>query len=293
MIKPQTTFVCTLGGQPQIVTLTLDLLLARGEQIEQVIVMYLVANPRYAQAFQRLSGEFAGDRYGARPCRLRGVPIHLGRHTLAEVRLPAEVDAVWKTFSTILADLKAQAHQVHLSLTGGRRMMALLAISVAMLHFTPTDHAWHLYTPPELLALVRDGALMHAPPDTGAHLIEVPLAPWGAYFPGLRGLLNQSPAARRLAQGSGLDEADRTRCGQVWEGLSPRKRETLRALCTTATRAQAAEVLSVSVSTVDDHKTEILQRCRGAWTLEAERLDLAFLRQHFGRFLQEVDDSLS
>lgn len=172
-------------------------------------------------------------------------------------------------------------------------MMGLLAFSVAMLHFTTTDHAWHLYTPPELLDLVRDGALMHAPPHSGAHLIEVPFAPWGAYFPGLRSLLSRSPEELRVGQLGGLDEANRARCRQVWESLSARKRETLRALCTTETRAQAAEVLSVSVSTVDDHKTEILQRCRLVWNLEAERLDLAFLRQHFGRFLQEVDESLS
>jgi len=46
MMKKSTTLVATLGGQPQIITFTLDLLLARGEQIDQVVIVYLASDLR-------------------------------------------------------------------------------------------------------------------------------------------------------------------------------------------------------------------------------------------------------
>jgi CRISPR-associated protein Csx14 len=55
--------VTTMGGQPQIVTFTLDALRRRGEAIDQVVVVYLAGAKRYQRAFQQLSAEFAGDRY--------------------------------------------------------------------------------------------------------------------------------------------------------------------------------------------------------------------------------------
>lgn len=280
--------MCTLGGQPQVATLTLDLLLARGEEITQVVVVFMASNPRYQQAYQRLLAEFSGDRYAGRPMRLRGIPIRLLDSPIAEARSPTEVDAVWQTFAALLADLKANAQQVHLSLSGGRRILALLASSVAMLHFTTSDHAWHIYTPPEVTELMQDGRLLHAPPGADVRLIEVPLTPWATYFPGLRDVLGTSPIQARSARLGWLDETDRARCQQVWEALSARQRDTLRALCAYETREQAAAALNLSVDTLDSHKTEIFRHCRLAWERD-KRPDLAFLRRYFKPFLAEQE----
>ena len=57
-----------LGGQPQVVTFTLDLLLARGEKIDQVVIVYPESNKRYHKAYLHLAGEFAGDLYKNQPC---------------------------------------------------------------------------------------------------------------------------------------------------------------------------------------------------------------------------------
>ncbi len=57
------TLVATLGGQPQIVTFTLDLLLKRGIPIYEVIVVHPAASPYIQQSLERLNAEFVGDRY--------------------------------------------------------------------------------------------------------------------------------------------------------------------------------------------------------------------------------------
>ena len=72
--NPRTVLVAPLGGQPQVVTFALDLLLAQGVAVDEVVVIHLAA-PRYRQAYRRLAEAFPGDRYGDRAIHLRGVPI--------------------------------------------------------------------------------------------------------------------------------------------------------------------------------------------------------------------------
>ncbi len=288
-MKPRTSLVATLGGQPQVVTFTLDLLLAQGQAIDQVIIVHLTGQERYRRAYRLLAGEFLGDRYrGQVPCRLRNIPVRLRGGVLEEARNPAEVQAAWQVFYQLFTELKSDEQRIHLSLTGGRRVLALLAFSVAMLHFDSADRAWHLFTPADLTAEAYDGALLHAPPHSGLHLIELPLVPWGAYFPAMRSLLGRSPAEVRSAHLGWLDEGERARCGQVWRQLTPRQQEALRALLAAPDRLQAAGQLGVSLATLDSHKTEILRACRQAWETEA-RLDIHFLRRKFAPFLAGLE----
>ncbi|MBU0510284.1 MAG: histidine kinase, partial [Chloroflexi bacterium] len=272
-----------------IVTFTLDLLKMRGETIDQVVIVYLASSPRYMQAHRLLTGEFAGDRYDGETCHLRSVPIRLRDEGLSDARTPQEVDAVWKTFYQLFSDLKSQGQRIHLSQTGGRRIMALLAFSVAMLHFDSADRAWHLHTPDEVVQQVYEGAMMHVPPEAGVQLIEVPLVPWGTYFPGVRSLLGLSPQDVRTAHLGWLDETERARCRRVWDGITPRQRDALQALVNCSTREEAADQISIEVSTIDSHKTEIIRACRLAWDTEV-RLDIHFLRQKFRPFLAGIGE---
>lgn len=278
-----TNLVATLGGQPQVITFTLDLLQAQGQRIDQVLVVYLASNTRYQEAFRKLSGEFPGDQYRGRSVHLRPVPIKLGAKTLEFIRQPEEVEAARRTLFQLFRDLKTQQQRIHLSITGGRRMLSLLALSTAMRHFTTEDRAWHLYTPTELRKQAEDGAMMHLPPDSGTHLIEVPLVPWSVYLPGLAPLLGESPGEIRA--NGWQDGHDRDRCQIVWDAITPRQREVLRELALGHTREQAASHLTIAVTTIDSHKTEILNQCRLAWSNEEGKFDVQFLRERFKPFL--------
>jgi len=295
----QTTLVATLGGQPQIVTFTLDLLLAQGETVDQVVVVYLASGQRYQEAYQRLAGEFIADRYANQTCHLRGEPVRDGAsqalatsgQTLADVITPNEVEAVRRKVHQLLADLKDQGQRIHLSLSGGRRVMALIALSAAMQYLTPMDRVWHIYTPPDLTEQARGGAIMHARPDSGLRLVPVPFVPWAAYFPGLAPLLSSSPQEMREAALTWLSEAERERCRQVWDSLTPRQRDALRAFANGMGRQQAASCLKVTVYTVDDHRDVILRRCREIWGEEHDGdFDLYFLRGRFWPFLRGLEE---
>jgi CRISPR-associated protein Csx14 len=286
------TVIVTIGGQPQVVTFALDGLLEKGTVIEEVIVIHLTPqdSDRAGQALAKLAAEFAGDTYAGRPCRLRFFPV---RHTggrLEDIRNEAEANAAWLAIYDLIANLKAKGRHLHVCISGGRRILALLAISTALLHFDHNDHLWHMYTDPGFLECARDGAIMHASQEGDVRLIEVPLAPWGAYFPPLRALVQASPREVVAAQTYWLDEVERKCCRQVVEQLTPRELDTLRAFADGQNPQETAETLFVTVRTVHAHKTKILDHCRNAWELPSDaRLTYYFLREKFGRYFQVLE----
>lgn len=282
-MQPATVLVATLGGQPQVVTFGLDALLAQGVTVDEVVVVHL-AGPRYRQAFRRLAEAFPGDRYAGRPCHFRGVAVQAQGRPLDDVRTTAHGDAAWRTMHELIAALKASGVRLHLLLAGGRRLLALMAVSAALLHLEHGDKVWHLYTPDALQEAARHGALLHVGPADGVQLIEVPLAPLGAYFPGIRPLLGAAPADVIAERTRWLDRAEQERCRAVLARLSPRQRDVLRAFAEGLTPGEVAGRLSVTVGTVDAHKTAILDECRNVWELPlGRRLDYHFLRDKFER----------
>lgn len=288
------TLLATLGGQPQIVSFALDGLLARGIAVREVIVVHPAATtPRLQQARERLAAEFVGEQYAGRPCRFRTVPLRGADGLLEDITTEGRAQDALDTIHELIRTLKQQRCCIHACISGGRRIMALLTISAAMLHFDHLDCLWHVYTPDTLSARADEGALMHAPPDAGARLIQIPLVPWGVYLPGLRDLAAVSAETLRRLQVAQMDAHERQRCEQVLERLTGREREVLRAFADGLTPQEVASRLFISLKTVDSHKSNILGECRAAWNYPQDgRLTYHFLRDKFGRYLADPLASL-
>lgn len=277
--------IATLGGQPQVVTFALDALLARGEIIRDVVLIHLdKSNARTRASLARLATEFAHDRYRGEVCRLRPeaaplVDIHDGQ----------EADRAWSAMYGLIAALKMQERPLHLCIAGGRRMLALLALSAAMLHFGHADRMWHLYTPDAFRQAAAGGAIMHASAADGVRLIQVPLAPLGAYFPPIRALA-AAPAADILAkQTQWLDGVARARGRAVIARLTNRQLDVLRAFAAGVDPQEAAEQLHITLATVNSHKTAILAECRVAWDLPSDEwLDYHFLHDRFAPLFRSI-----
>jgi CRISPR-associated protein Csx14 len=283
--------VTTMGGQAQVVTFALDWLLAQGEAIHEVIVLHLSPDdPRVQRALDQLAAEFPGDRYAhtSQPMRFRKTPICDRNSPLCDIRDEAAAEATWQTVYQVIAELKGQGRALHVCLAGGRRVMGLMAMSAAMLHFDHRDKLWHLYTPDELRQRAFEGAVMHVRSSEGVRLIQVPLAPWGAYFPGLRQMVGV-PAARVIqAQTDWLESDERARCQRVVARLTERQRAVLQLFAAGRTPQEVAEAFSLSLKTVDTHKTTILAECRNEWAASpGGRLDYHFLRSKFGPFFAD------
>ncbi len=291
------TLVATLGGQPQVVTFTLDLLLQQHIPISEVIVVHLATtqDPRLERSIQLLKNEFRADRYS------NGQSIHFQHHLLHHNGLPLEeisdeasADTVLNELHDLILDLKERHCIVHFSISGGRLLLSLSSMSAAILNFQHEDRMWHIYTPPSLLERAQEGAVMHAAPEDGVRLIPVPLALLGD---GLRSQLVAArppeadpPSAREIirTQEERAESEERRRCEYVTSLLTPRQLEVLHAFANGLHPSEVAEQLSISSPTVSTHTTVLLASCREAWSIKTkERLDYRFLQLKFGRYIKK------
>jgi len=285
-LKYTHTLLATLGGQPQVVTFTLDLLLRRDFPISEVIVIHpYAAQKRLQHSLERLNAEFAGDSYQfdgkTLTCHFRPKVLELDHTPLEDISDSTSAKGTRETIYRFIQELKQQPRHIHLSVTGGRRLMALLAISAAQLKFDPFDHIWHIYTPEPVKEQVKDGRQMHAPPDAGVKLIEVPFIPLGAYFAGIEHIADSTQAVQRH-----MDLQEHRRCQQVEQALDhKRPLDILKAFAKGMNPQEVADTLCIALSTVSTHTSKIFVECRIAWDLsETYALTYHFLREHFGKY---------
>ncbi len=298
--------IATLGGKPQVVTFALDVLLDSGAPIQRVCVVHLSArDPRIQHALDKLQADLRA-RYGRQAPRFESVPIHAlprvaqGTYAATKGRPidsiddPAAPEAIWMTLHRLIGALRVEGYSIDLCVTGGPRLIALQALSAAILLLTPQDRCWHLYTPPALREAAGEGEIMHAPQamqgEDRLRLIAVPVLPLGVFIPGLQQAALQSPEQILAAGRQWLSAQDEQRCHEVLRRLTPRQRDVLRELARPGANAAAiAKRLHVSLATVRSHQQVIRAECRNAWGLAPkDRVDGQFAREHFGALPDHV-----
>src|SRR3989442_1593630 len=146
------TLLATLGGQPQIVTFTLDLLLSNDFPISEVFVVHPKPDARLQHSLACLQSEFTDNRYrfGGRviSCRFGSRVVRLNNIPQGDITDNMSAIGVHETVYHLIRELKHERKCiVHLSVTGGRRIMGLLAMSAAQVNFKHGDHIWPIYTP--------------------------------------------------------------------------------------------------------------------------------------------------
>ena len=281
--------LATLGGQPQVVTFTLVLLLHRDIPISEVNVVHPAASsdPRIGRSVERLNAEFLGDYYKA-----YGRTIHFRRHVLRHYDKPLDdikdessADDALNTMYELISGLKQRHCTVHFSITGGRRLMSFLSISAALLSFGHADRMWHLYTPEAVQQRVSEGAAMHVSSEDGVRLIEVPLARLGQSI--LSQALDQNTSARALirSQNEQAEAEEREHCKYVVANATPRQLDVLKAFAKGLHPEEVAEQLCIAPPTVSTHTTALLELCYDAWPpREKERRDYRFLQVKFANY---------
>lgn len=282
------TLIATLGGQPQVVTFTLDLLIQRGFPISEVIVIRPEAtDERLQHSLACLNGEFIGDRYRANDSiiHFRSHVLRLDDQPLEDIIDDISANGALDTIHGLVRDLKRQHRCIHLSVSGGRRLMSLLAISAALLNFDHYDHIWHIYTPDDIRQQANEGAIMHVAIEYGVNLIEMPFVPWGTYFSNLPQPFNTSAKAVLRSQLVEMEAQHYAHCKQVEQALTKSQLKILRALARGMSPQEVANAFDISPSTVSTHTTRIYEECRIAWSLpSSQSLNYYFLRDKFERY---------
>lgn len=292
-IEPIHTLLATLGGQPQVVTFTLDLLLAHGIPIREVIVVHPATYDRLQESITCLNAEFPGDHY-----KPTGQPIRFRRHVLQYYQRPIHditdhqsANAALNAIDDLIRNLKQQQRIIHFSISGGRRLISYLSFSAALLNFGPADQLWHIHTPRAIKDQAAGGRMMHVEPDAGVQLIEVPFARMAQ--PILSRLLSSnSENSQNVISTQAEREINEChlKCREVSDQLSQAQRRVLRAFARGLHPQQVAIELNRELSTISSHTHLIFRLCRNTWNIpENQRLDYRFLQQMFSGYFTEND----
>lgn len=160
----QQVLIATLGSEPQVVTLALDLLRAKGHPIAEVIIVHTMGEA-VQSALKQLAGEFAAPE----TCGYRTVAVVKGEWPVDDISTEEDTASLLRTlYRTILAEKRA-GRLVHLSIAGGRKPMAVYGMVVAQLLFDNEDRVWHLlsedWKPGDAQVMTQRGTLIYpAPP---------------------------------------------------------------------------------------------------------------------------------
>jgi len=243
--------VATLGTEPQVITLALDVLRAKGYPITQVIVVHTVGEA-VQPALTRLGQEFF--HLGA--SSYRPIPVVGQSGPIEDIVTEADTAALLRTLYQVVLAEKRAGRLVHLSIAGGRKPMAVYGMVVAQLLFGEDDRVWHLLSEGWRPG---DERVMHKQPGDGVTLVPIPVLRWSLVSPVMTELaLREDPWEAIQAQRTMRRDEDLRRKREfVEQWLTPAERDVVRLASQGLDNATIAERLGKAEKTVANQLTGI------------------------------------
>ena len=151
------------------VTAAADLLLARGERLDEVWVLHTQAQAGpVASAPAALRADFDA-RPGAPNLRL--CPIWDGEESVPDLETPRASEAALRALYRLTREAKLGGLKIHLCIAGGRKNLAIYGMVAAQLLFDEHDCLWHLYSAGDFLTSKR----LHPLPGDEVRLLPIPV----------------------------------------------------------------------------------------------------------------------
>ncbi len=168
MMDKKAALVCTLGTEPQVLTLSLSHLLDQGIPIAEAIALYSHSSDRALQsAVKTLQSSWESLPFSDT------VNLELDRIPIQDLDSPTALRVAYKKIRKWISRYKSRGWSVHFNISGGRKPLALCAFIAAQLLFSPDDHLWYLVSSPDLVSSRR---LLGKQGES--NLIELPVPQW-------------------------------------------------------------------------------------------------------------------
>ncbi|MFA0751730.1 MAG: hypothetical protein SLRJCFUN_002133 [Candidatus Fervidibacter sp.] len=264
--KAKEALVAPMGVEPQVVTLTLDALLARSFPIAQVWVLHANENyPPIVAALRRLHAERAFYRHKGFSLRWHFVPIQDGQHYPNDFATEQDVALFLRVLYRTVAQLKRKGFRLHLSIAGGRKVMTAMGMVVAQLLLGEHDHVWHLLSEGKLL----QSRAMHSDEPDEVVLVPVPILRWSLLPSTVQEILLWDDPYRAIERQRQLQQQQRWQLLQTfWQKLTPAEREVVESLVRHGEKAEAlAKRLNRAAKTVRNQLQSIYAKYRDHFEL--------------------------
>jgi len=256
--------IATLGTEPQVVTLTLDALHEQGFPVQEAVVVH-TESVAVRRAVERLKREEAAYQREGKRVRFLFMPVQEGEHRPEDIVTERDAALLLRVLYRAVVEQKRRDRQVHLSIAGGRKVMAAYGMVVAQLLLEEDDRVWHLLSEEHVLA---DKA-MHVN-SARVRLVPVPVLRWALLPSTLQELLVWDDPYRAIERQLQLKERERERLlGVFWERLTPAEREVVELLVREGgTNAELAQRLGRSPKTVANQLRAVYSKYRSCLGLE-------------------------
>ena len=287
MVARRQVLVATLGVQPQVVTLAVDLLAEdEGVFVDEVHVVHTAAERRVGEALERLQAEFGGGRvYCGRRCLCclhlistpDGVPVR-------DIRTEEDARSAFRTIYRVVLEQKRAGRTVHLSVAGGRNSMVVYGAATAQILFDAGDRLWHIVSTADF----EHSRLMHRRRRLEAALAPIPVLRWGTISPVLTALVREQDPFRAVVAQEQLaaQQSDRQREEFLTEELTAAEWRVAADFVTHGgTDREIAARLAVSPRTVGTHLGRVYDKMH-AYFGYAVPVNRGTLMQQFAGFLR-------
>lgn len=294
--------IATLGTQPQIVTLAVDLLDRDvGEKVGEVYVIHTAAEGPVGEALDRLRAEFEHNIYSFahRRCIFNAVPIvTLEGRAVSDIRSEPDARAAFQTIYRVVKQQKQAGRVIHLSIAGGRNSMVAYAVVTAQILFGPDDRLWHVISTGHFERLCREEGRMHRRSRTDAVLTLIPILYWSGVTPPVMAALAREDDPFRAIEAQrewGERQADVLRREFLMDKLTPAlRRVVFDYVVHGGADRDIADRWRLSVRTISDQMGEVYARMRDFFDYdEAAGVGRETVMQQFAGFLERNSDLMT
>lgn len=252
------SLIATLGLEPQVVTITLDYLLSKGRRVDEVVVVY-TENPGVRRALDIIAREFAADVYPG--IGLLTVPVTSPGGRMEDFYGPDDLRSLLRTLYEVVRRARQEERVIHLCLSGGRKVMGIMAMVVAQLLFGPEDCAWHLVTEGW-----HPGAepRLHLSSGERVWLVPVPVVRWAETGTLMRAVAELDDPEEVVAWYERINRSARRRRQRefIRHWLTAAEREVVRLACRGLDNASIAKALGKREQTVANQLCSVYEKLR-------------------------------
>lgn len=250
--------IATLGVEPQVVTIALDSLIKQGKYINEVTVLY-TDHPAILEALAILEGEFKGTVYSGVTFHAKAISTTHG--PVRDFQSEEELRGLLRTLYTEIRQARQKKRPLHLCISGGRKVMGVMAMTVAQLLFGPDDRVWHLITEGWKPGAGRH---LHANGRVQTRLIPVPVLRWQEAGTLMQAVTELDDPREMLAWYHRLTKrAEEKRQGEfIKHWLTPAERRVTKLACRGFDNATIAARLEKQEQTVANQLRNVYEKLR-------------------------------
>jgi len=265
-----------------VVTATLDLLFQHGQRIDKIIILHTTSPiSSISSAVDILQGAFTQPPYLDK-VQVTFAQLHKEDGSrLIDVATPEDALAGFRIIYKLIKSKKKEGFRINLSISGGRKTLALYGLTAAQLLFDQDDRLWYLFSSGDFLASKR----LHPAPGDEVTLVNIPVILWSKVSPAVAELSEVDDpfmAIRRIEELQLKEKYEAARTF-ILGSLTPAERKVVEILVKEGVSDhEIGERLFLSHRTVEQHLRSAYLKAADHWETEnITRSQLITLLQYF------------